>query len=44
MVAYYDDSHISTAMRHFLDITDEFFKGGVSNVAEQSGGDPASGC
>lgn len=26
VVAYYDESHISTAMRHFLDITDDYFR------------------
>ncbi|MCI8516528.1 MAG: LysR family transcriptional regulator [Hungatella sp.] len=26
VIAYYDDSHISTAMKHFLDITDEYFE------------------
>lgn len=25
VVAYYDDSHSSTAMKHFLDITDDYF-------------------
>lgn len=25
VVAYYDDNHTSTAMRHFLDITDDYF-------------------
>lgn len=26
VIAYYDENHISTAMKHFLDITDEYFR------------------
>lgn len=26
VVAYYDDSHISTAIKHFLDITDDYYE------------------
>lgn len=26
VIAYYDESHISTAMKHFLDVTDEYYE------------------
>lgn len=29
VIAYYDKSHISTAMKHFLDITDEYYKDSI---------------